>query len=203
MRRRTRMMMIAKMGGDPEQRYDGNYEPESRFRDRRGREHYDNGRFAPRNEGDREPYGYVDNRRYAEHRGGGVYNRYEPMGHHGGHEQSYKLMGKIGFARQHESDGLSWELAQEWVNGMKNSDGTRGPKWHIDQVEQLMKKKHIDCDPIEFWAVMNSLYSDFGKVMKEFGFATADMFAALAQAWLEDEDAVDDKAAAYFEHIVK
>lgn len=31
--------------------YDGGYGPDDRFRDRRGREHYDNGRFAPRNDG--------------------------------------------------------------------------------------------------------------------------------------------------------
>ena len=44
------------MGGEP---YGG--EPEGRFRDRRGREHYDNGRFAPmRSEGEPPYYGDDD-----------------------------------------------------------------------------------------------------------------------------------------------
>lgn len=55
--------------------YDMNFEVDSRFRDRRGREHYDNGRFAPmrseyspeyRRDYDRQR----DNGRYREQRGG-------------------------------------------------------------------------------------------------------------------------------------
>ena len=186
MRPRTRMMMMANMGGD---------RAEGRFRDRSGRERYNDGRYAPRSEGG----DYDERRRYADPRG---YERERPMEHHREFAQTQKTVGKIGFAKEHD-EGMSWEMAREWVDGMKNSDGSRGAKWHIDQIEQLMKKKHIDCDPMEFWAVMNSLYSDFGKTMKDFGCATIDLFAALTLAWLEDEDAVDDKAEAYFEHIVK
>ena len=53
----------------PAPEYDG---PDSRFRDRRGREHYDNGRYAPQNDGgmwvdsrywdDREAYRPMESR---------------------------------------------------------------------------------------------------------------------------------------------
>lgn len=89
------------------------------------------------------------------------------------------------------------------MSGMKNADGTKGAKWHIDQVKQLMERKHIDCDPVEFWAVMSSLHSDFCKVMKAHGCASIELFADMAKAWLEDEDAVEDKAKAYYEHVVR
>lgn len=55
MKRSTRMLLMSsgRQGGgrsyDGRTEYDGErYGPDSRFRDRRGREHYDNGRFAPR-----------------------------------------------------------------------------------------------------------------------------------------------------------
>lgn len=196
MKNRTKMMMYGNMRDReteryPESRYD---RMENRFRDGRGRERYNDGRFAPRNGMD--------------YRNGGggepesrSYNRYEPEGHYGtGKHGAPQRTGLIGFV---PDEGLNWEMAQEWVEGMENADGTRGPKWHIDQVEQLMQKRGIDCDPVEFWAVMNSLHSDFCQVIKEHGCESVELYLDLAKAWLEDEDAVEDKAKMYFEYIVR
>ena len=47
MKRSTRMMLMSG-GRKDDRRYDR--EPEDKLRDRRGREHYDNGRYAPRSE---------------------------------------------------------------------------------------------------------------------------------------------------------
>lgn len=78
MNRIGRMMLMASMDGKRHQDYERreypgmDYEPDSRFRDRRGREHYDNGRYAPQNDGgmwvdsrywdDREAYRPMESR---------------------------------------------------------------------------------------------------------------------------------------------
>ena len=50
MKRSTKMLMMAG-GNKRDQEYNRGYRmeygPEDKFRDRRGREHYDNGRYAP------------------------------------------------------------------------------------------------------------------------------------------------------------
>ena len=43
----------------------------------------------------------------------------------------------------------------------------------------------------------------FWSVAKKHGVNKMDFYADLAKAWLEDEDAVEDKAGKYFQYIVK
>lgn len=181
--------------------------PESKFRDRRGREHYDNGRYAPKGgyDGgsrmmeDDEPsprMGYENNIRYES-------NRERPsnvigFARHG--ESQKKGKQQMG----HASGGESFEnTAKEWMKSLQNADGSRGPHWTMEQAKSLMHQAGADCDPAEFWAVLNALYSDYSQVLKKFGIDRTDVYAHMAKAWLEDEDAVDDKAAAYFEYIVE
>lgn len=98
--------------------YDGGgYGPDSRFRDRRGREHYDNGRFAPRDEGgmwvdgrywdDREAYQapeshYPMTTPYVPP----VYERYPDRG--------IRPMNKIGFALEGEMERRTPEFGREY-----------------------------------------------------------------------------------------
>lgn len=243
-----------------------NYEPEDRFRDRRGREHYDNGRFAPmRSEGD-----YGGERRYeggnmgygaemrGEGRGGrggrggnsGAQNEYEMEGRRGrrrGARSEYEgarneeeefwnpspppvyedgeTMNRIGFeqrsnvlmlpmgnmgGKQGEMErghggakNFREEMAEEWTKGMHNEDGSRGPHWKMEDVQKLMKQRGIQTDPNEFFAVLNAVYSDYCGVAKKHGVNTMDFYVDFALAWLNDKDAVPNKAAAYYEHIVK
>lgn len=116
-------------------------------------------------------------------------------------EQKRDKKQHIGYSEQ--EDGFSEEMARKWVHGMVNSDGTRGAKWSMEQAEKIMDMMGLDCDPYEFWAVMNALYSDFGKVLKKYGIDQAEAYAHLAKAWIHDDDAVEDKAKAYFEHVVQ
>lgn len=95
------------------------------------------------------------------------------------------------------------QMANEWTQGMKNADGTKGPHWTIEQTTEAMKKYGVKWDEIEFWAVMNSLYSDYCEALKKNNASTMETYVGLAKAWLEDDDAVKDKAAAYFMYIVK
>lgn len=191
---------------------------ESRFRDRRGREHYDNGRFAPmRNELDdddemedrigrnvRNNYGrIVDiNANYGRREIPARQIGFERMDNHyqgGSAKGGTQRMG----GSQGHSEGLDMETAKEWTRGMKNEDGTTGPHWTMEQAKQLIEQRKLDVEPIEFYAILNAMYSDYCKVAKKHNINNMDFYVDLAMAWLDDEDAVPDKALMYYECIVK
>lgn len=54
----------------------------------------------------------------------------------------------------------------------------------------------------KFWAVMNSLYSDYGKSLGKTNI-TPEIYGELTKDWIEDEDAVTEKAAAYYTYVVE
>ena len=94
------------------------------------------------------------------------------------------------------------EMAAMWVSHMENTDGTTGAHWKLDETNAVREKlglTHI-CK-YEFWAVMNSLYSDYGKTLAKTN-ATPEIYGELARDWIEDYDAVKQKAAAYFKYVV-
>lgn len=177
MTNRTRMQMMeySRRGQEPESR----------------RRRYSNGRYAPSSYADDMDEMYEPNSR----RGG---SRMEM--HQGRRNKNVQMMGTIGFRQEpEEGEGLPWEIAEEWVESM--SKGGK-PKFSYEQVEQLAQKHKCDCDPVELWAVMNALHSDYGKVLRKHGLESISIYMELAVAWLEDEDAVEDKAMMYYECIV-
>ena len=100
------------------------------------------------------------------------------------------------------SKKLTEEMATMWVSHMENTDGTNGAHWTLDATTTVRDKlglKHIY--KYEFWAVMNSLYSDYGKTLAKVN-ATPEVYGELARDWIEDDDAVKAKAAAYYEYVV-
>ena len=52
-------------------------------------------------------------------------------------------------------------MAMAWTSDMVNADGTKGPHWDMEQTDKVMEDHKIDCDPVLWWTVMNSLYSDY------------------------------------------
>lgn len=197
-------------------------EPESRFRDRRGREHYDNGRFAPmaggygpyaagydgpfgrdeRNGGDMRPIGFNANWG-GEMRMGGAdasvprYNEMERM------PGNRAMMGGYMAERGHYPK-MDERTAMEWVKSMTAADGTPMPHWTMEQVKQVAKQKGLhDMEIPELFAVLNALYSDYDPVFKKHGVSKMDFYVEMAEAWLHDEDAVENKAMAYRECVVK
>ena len=124
--------------------------------------------------------------------------------HHTGNEMEHRSGVKMGGGySSDESPEMTKELAEEWTRGMKNSDGTRGEHWSYTQTRQLMAQKGIECDPWEFYVVMNMLYSDYCAVLKKHGINNIDVYTDLACAWLKDTDAVPNKTAEYYENVVK
>ena len=253
----TLMRVAARHDGHEEGRRDydhpdGYSSPESRFRDRDGREHYDNGRFAPMSRGgeyggdpmDRDGYGYP-HAEYME-----PYSHYQitpylpPVYEREGYQtRNYRPMNKIGFSVGGEMEHLPCELghdyrtsagydgmeemsrrqgdgydrgqqprvmpvfnrqmAEEWTSQLQNADGTRGPHFSMEKAKEIMKQYNVDCDPLEFWVVINSLYSDYDQALKKSNASTLELYACLAKAWIDDSDAVQNKAAAYYTYIVR
>lgn len=263
--RTARYMMMARSRGGENYRNeynvgDINYSVDNRFRDRRGREHYNNGRFAPmrneyemnyrmerggqdyRNEydGDTEDRMAGRGNSYGESRRGTRYaydddedmemrgrmigfgdreaaNGYYPTpwyneagSNYGGRMENHHGMemerhgGEAGMGRIESKEmKLTPEKARKWVENMSNEEGKTGEHWGVEQVKALMSQKSIDYDPYEVYAIMNALYSDYGKVFKRREITAPELYLELAMAWLKDKDAVKNKAAAYYEYIVK
>ena len=284
----TKMMLMAygqKSGGNrqneyrqsPRNEYDDErmeYGAENRFRDRRGREHYDNGRFAPMRNEMRQEGGYTERGGRSEYRGGenekrGGYEggrnefrqendrggRFETRRRYGGRSEMSReygemedeedvvgdfwpyrpfvppygegdRMNEIGFERgmnaNYENmdemksrrsekeqgyamaaESFTPETAKEWTKSMHNEDGTKGPHWTMEQVKQVMSQRGIKHDPAVFWAILNSLYSDYCAVFKKHGVNNMDFYVDMTSAWINDKDAVKDKAGAYYEYVVK
>ena len=103
--------------GYPRSEYDDG--PDSRFRDRRGREHYDNGRFAPQNDGgawvnsrywdDREAYRAPESR-YP------MTTPYVPPVYqdYGGERGGQRPMNRIGFRMSGDMDRRTPEFDREY-----------------------------------------------------------------------------------------
>ena len=185
-----------------EMRYES---PENRFRDRRGREHYDNGRFAPMRgmmeDEDDEPRSQYP-----------YFPPYMP-------KYERRMIGfgddtmMMGESRQHEqvqmgrSEGERMDLdqmsAEQWMRNMEKEDGSKGPKWTKEQVKPYMAQVGYHGPEYKFWAVMNALYSDYCKIAKKYGVDRPEYYAELTKAWLEDKDAVPEKAGLYYKYIVE
>lgn len=120
----------------------------------------------------------------------------------GNHMKGPSIQGRGGAMSQAIPE-LNRKTAEEWTSRMQNEDGSKGPHWSMDQVEQIMKQKNVRCDPAEFYAILNAMYSDYSEVAQKHGVHKQDFYIDMAKAFLMDKDAVKDKAAAYYMYIVK
>ena len=96
---------------------------------------------------------------------------------------------------------LSYDEAEEWCDNMINADGTKGCHWTLEQTQDVAKQRNINCDPNDFYAAMNMMYSDYCMIAKSYGIDTANFYADLAAAFLTDKDAVPGKIVEYWETI--
>lgn len=197
------------------QTYEAWYDPNihNAFYDRNGRRHYDNGRYAPQNRyhpigfdttSAQEPYDEYAPHMYSKH--------YEKQGgeQRGRGEDEYYLNAKFRMNRAQgggKSEKLDRQTAEEWVSQMSKPDksGSKGGKWTYDQTTQILKEKNLDLDPVNFFIVMNMLYSDYGKTLVKHGMNNVDLYVDLAKDWIEDDDVAAGKAktADYYYCVVK
>lgn len=121
------------------------------------------------------------------------------------HEAGYMSGGTMERGHGSAHGGFDREAAEEWVAGLENEDNTTGAHWTFDQTRQVMAQKGVtNIDPVDFYAVINMLYSDYCKVFKKYGVGDKlDFYVDLTKAFIEDKDAGPDKVAAYWEYITK
>lgn len=222
--------------------YSGGYGPynrvypmEDKFRDRRGREHYDDGRYAPMSmEPESRGYRHDSDGQFAPR---GDYN--DPWMHHRMpptyDDRGERKMNPIGFARDgsdatvpqyHEMERMDGsgmfrgyssseymphfdrQMAEEWMSGLQNEDGTTGPHWNMRQAETVMAQKEIGGSPLDFWVALNIAYSDYCNVAKKLGLGgNMDFYVYMAEAFLNDKDSIggggSEKLARYYNSVVQ
>lgn len=213
MRAATKMLMLTgkyKGGGDvrehyPMRRYPMYEEPEEEMYDEfesRRRRRDRRGRFVSEMDDEYEDY---DRPRQIGFRYEDDMGRYRARADYQRMNEGEHRYGKMemGRAESKRHKGMNRRMAEQWTESMRNADGSTGPHWSMDQTKQVMEKRDIDCDPVEFWVTMNMLYSDYSKVVKAHGITSVDFYADLAKAFLDDEDAVENKLVAYYEYIVE
>lgn len=105
-------------------------------------------------------------------------------------------------SQERDHPKLDKQMAMAWTAGMVNADGTAGPHWSMERIQEELEQRGIKCDPVKFWAVINAIYSDDAAVAKKHGVNTMDYYVDRAKAWLSDKDAVPDKAEAYYMYVV-
>lgn len=123
---------------------------------------------------------------------------------HREHDHDYDDVYKVDLAvTEGRTPRFDKRMAMEWTAGMVNADGTKGPHWTMEDTNKLHTQHSLTCSKEEFWAVINSLYSDYCEALRESGASTSETYVRLANAWIKDADAVPDKAAAYYTYVVE
>lgn len=149
-----RRILMAIRDRNQEDKYIRDNYPESRFRDRRGREHYDNGRYAPMDNAAYGPYGYHDGTDWSR-RDGGAESHYPmtpfvPPVYREDMDMRYRdihPMDRIGFAASGEVGG-PWE-----IQGHYRTDGGREmtPHDHNDSSGRDGGYKPLTRETAEAW----------------------------------------------------
>lgn len=113
---------------------------------------------------------------------------------------------RIGGAEQsHDAleDSLTPEMAEQWVMGMENADGTRGAHWSMEDTEKVREAHGIVEDPLKWWITMNMMYSDYCGAAAQLGIGSVEFYIWMAMAFLADKDAKPGKLARYYEYIAQ
>lgn len=88
---------------------------------------------------------------------------------------------------------LSEEIAKDWVKSMKNKDGTQGEHWSIEQTNQYAGQHN----KYDWYVAMNMAYSDYYSVKFD-----TNVYVELANDFINDKDAKDNKLIEYYFHVV-
>lgn len=100
-----------------------------------------------------------------------------------------------------EGKKLSEEKAKEWVSKM-----VPPAKWTMTETNDVKTKFNVDIPSIDFFVLMNMLYSDYGDVIGEtIDNTTLEKYIKFAEDWYYDEDVNKDgaeKLYSYYKYIV-
>lgn len=91
---------------------------------------------------------------------------------------------------------LSKEMAEEIIENMKPYH----MKWTLEETKNIQSNYGLEkIRDIDFWIVMNTAYNDFKDIFDN----DLDMYVKYTKAFINDEDAKDDKVFIYFSEIPK
>ena len=95
---------------------------------------------------------------------------------------------------------LDENMAEEWVMSMKPR-----ARWTMEETDQVLKQYNItSIDSIDWYVVMNMLYSDMKSVLGSGDDEESlTKYVNAAKDWLQDEDAGPDKLYNYWKYVAK
>lgn len=81
---------------------------------------------------------------------------------------------------------LSMEMADKWIKNM-----TPTARWSKEETDSVVDNYNLKMNKICAWALLNMLYTDYGKVINEFvsDDEEIDFYVKMAMAWWNDPDA--------------
>lgn len=119
-------------------------------------------------------------------------------------ETEYQCLYEEAFGKK-----INREIAEEWVRSMDIPDDIEakdGQRWTMDNTAEYGNKVNLDwsyVSKIDFYIVMNMMFSDYYKTAKSMEIEDDPMFfARLAKDWLYDADASENKLYKYYFEVV-
>ena len=100
------------------------------------------------------------------------------------------------------------ECAHKAVKHMENEDGTKGPRWSVEEAEKIAQQYGVNIHAEKFnkydWFVaLNMIRSDFYRaVVNMTGSDNVKHFVELTKAWLNDKDIEEGKMWFYFKYVM-
>ena len=100
------------------------------------------------------------------------------------------------------------ECALKAVKHMENEDGTKGPRWSIEEAEKIAAQFGINLkgeafNKYDWFVALNMVRSDFYRaVMNMTGTDNVKYFVELTKAWLHDKDIEHGKMWYYFKYVM-
>lgn len=100
------------------------------------------------------------------------------------------------------------ECAMKAVKKMENEDGTRGPRWSLEEAERVAAQYGINLkgekfNKFDWFVALNMIRSDFYRaVVNMTGSDNVKHFVELTKAWLNDKDIEEGKMWFYFKYVM-
>lgn len=106
--------------------------------------------------------------------------------------KKYKLK-LMGMAYDYKFD---YKMSEEIVNNMK----PLGEVWNMETTNKMKKDYNFNVNECDFYIVVNSLVNDYYKIIDK---DDAETYLKMANAFINDEDAVKNKIWIYYTRIPK
>lgn len=94
---------------------------------------------------------------------------------------------------------ITEDMAKEWVSSMRPV-----AKWTMEDTNAVIKQYGLNIDPIQFYVVMNMLYSDMKNVLGSGDDEESlEKYVEATKDWLNDDDVGKDKLYDYYKYVIK